>query len=84
MWACVNGPDDSKLITWIRQSGNLHLEVVSMSYFQKHIANDVERSRAMVQDALDSWPENGFCTWGTYRKSPVLETIKGLNPNAFG
>lgn len=80
MKAVVAGPDDAKIIRWIRNNGKLHLEVVSL----RHLRQCVDprwNGPSQRQRAADPWPASGSCTPSQYQDQFSTAPGEKLSPS---
>lgn len=83
MLACVEGPDEAKIIRWTRQEGQLHLEVILKSHLLKHV-DESWTGTSYRQSTTEPWPVDGSCTPEDYlHRDTSVENRedKELNPN---
>ncbi|KAH9866427.1 hypothetical protein IAQ61_008432 [Plenodomus lingam] len=81
MKASVAGPDDLKIIRWVRHNGKLQLEVVSLKYLLRCV--DAEWTGTTPQQGpAELWPESGSCTLLQYEnRFSVTESMEKISPS---
>lgn len=79
----VQGPDELKMIKWVREHGKLRLEVITLKYLLQWV-EPTWPGPTLRRNPTDLWPESGSCTVFNYdnRDSAVTEPReKGINPS---